>query len=88
MQDVNEGETNTWMKNEKHRYFLFFSCHTGRLLRSHFLNQGLNPGHNSENTEPSPLGHQGTPYFLIFSFLPLLVAQLVKNLPAMWEAWV
>ena len=91
VQNVSEGETNTWTKNEKqHRYFLFFpfSCHTGRLLRSHFLNQGLNPGHDSESTEPSPLGRQGTPCFLIFSFLPLLGAQLVKNLPAMWETWV
>ena len=77
------------MRSSTDIFFFFpFSCHTGRLLRSHFLNQGLNPGHDSESTEPSPLGRQGTPCFLIFSFLPLLGAQLVKNLPAMWETWV
>ena len=39
--------------------------------------------------DPSPLSHQGSPVCLSVIFIwASLVAQLVKELPAIWETWV
>ena len=45
-------------------FFLsFFLCfgRTAQLVGSQFPDQGLNPGHGSENTKSSPLDRQGSP---------------------------
>ena len=49
---------------------LFFSWgggHAKWFAGSQFPNQGSNPGHGSENLEYQSLGHQGTPYAIIFN---------------------
>ena len=58
------------------RWFFFFpftrlsfriiSVNLLQLAESQFPDQGLNPGHGSENLESQPLGHQGTPLSVTF----------------------
>ena len=48
-------------------FFFFFFGHGVQWfdMGSQFLDQGLNLGHSSERAESYPLGHQGTPMFLL-----------------------
>ena len=64
-------------------------CHF--LLQGIFLTQGLNLCLLWPMQEHSlPLSHLGSPLFMWpFSYIRTsVVAQLVKNLPAVWETWV
>ena len=49
-----------------HLSFRIISVNFLQLAGSQFPNQGLNPGHGSENLESQPLGHQGTPLNVTF----------------------
>ena len=70
-------------------FFFFFSGHTAWLVGSQFPNQGLNPGHNTESPESSPLGYQKSLCKCLHKcylkdvqhFLALLQGVLIGNLP-------
>ena len=57
-------------------------CYSESILKSKY--QGFNPG-SFPGTGRS--AREGIGYSLLY-FWASLVAQLVKNLPAMWETWV
>ena len=70
-------------------FFFFFSGHTAWLVGSQFPNRGLNPGHNTESPESSPLGYQKSLCKCLHKcylkdvqhFLALLQGVLIGNLP-------
>ena len=59
------------------------------LLQGIFPTQGSNPCLLHWQADPLPLSHQGSPVCLSVIFIwASLVAQLVKNLPAIWETCI